>query len=243
MKIILYFIFLALLPSCTAFNPRVYPYAVHSESANCDDQPERTDYAGHSEKDKIVVNSNSGFSPIAVVGNSALFSNGINKTGAEDLVKSNLMHINTPMVAQLKDIEGLHLMVYGEKDLKTYATCDVLFKSNKMEFTTKGMSLLDAFYKAVSDGDVRLRITGHTDDKGGNKQNKIVSEKRAKAVGQYLIKKGFPEEKISMIGHGKKYPIASNSEEEGRRFNRRVEIYIYPASSQIFERINSLSVQ
>jgi OOP family OmpA-OmpF porin len=79
----------------------------------------------------------------------------------------------------------------------------------------------------------KVELEGHTDGKGTEQYNQKLSEKRAEAVKQYLIKAGAVDKaRISAKGYGKSKPIAPNKTEkgkdnpEGRAKNRRVEILI-----------------
>ena len=69
----------------------------------------------------------------------------------------------------------------------------------------------------------RIEISGHTDNLGNPKTNKALSEKRAQACRDYLIKKGIDGGRIEAHGFGDERPIAPNDSEEGRRQNRRIE--------------------
>lgn len=72
-----------------------------------------------------------------------------------------------------------------------------------------------------------LRISGHSDSQGSARYNQRLSERRAQAVADYLIRQGGVERsRISAVGYGKNRPIAGNATEEGRQQNRRVEIDI-----------------
>jgi OOP family OmpA-OmpF porin len=72
-----------------------------------------------------------------------------------------------------------------------------------------------------------LRVSGHTDSTGSDGHNQKLSEDRAQAVADYLMNKGaIAKSRISVVGYGKHRPVASNSTEEGRQQNRRVEIDI-----------------
>ncbi|MCS6905468.1 MAG: OmpA family protein [Bacteroidia bacterium] len=73
---------------------------------------------------------------------------------------------------------------------------------------------------------MRIRIIGHTDSIGSQAYNQKLSEERAKAVATYLIKKGISETRIEYLGLGESSPIATNSTEEGRQQNRRIEFEI-----------------
>lgn len=79
----------------------------------------------------------------------------------------------------------------------------------------------------------KVKLEGYTDGKGTEQYNQKLSERRAEAVRQYLIKEGAVDEAmISARGYGKSSPIAPNKTKdgkdnpEGRAENRRVEILI-----------------
>jgi len=72
-----------------------------------------------------------------------------------------------------------------------------------------------------------LRISGHTDAVGSESHNQTLSEHRAQAVAGYFIEQGkIDSSRIKVVGYGKRRPVASNTTEEGRQQNRRVEIDI-----------------
>jgi len=73
---------------------------------------------------------------------------------------------------------------------------------------------------------VRILIEGHTDNIGSDRSNLILSDKRAKAVKDYLVRKGVAPIRIATKGFGKSKPITTNATEFGRRLNRRTEIII-----------------
>ncbi|KRT72221.1 MAG: OmpA/MotB domain-containing protein [Deltaproteobacteria bacterium CSP1-8] len=75
----------------------------------------------------------------------------------------------------------------------------------------------------------KIAIEGHTDHIGSAKYNQALSERRAAAVKDYLLKQGMIDTHKDMIttkGYGKSKPIADNSTEKGRFENRRVEILV-----------------
>ncbi len=72
--------------------------------------------------------------------------------------------------------------------------------------------------------DMKIRIEGHTDNIGSMGYNIELSQKRARAVKNYLVGKGIQESRISTEGFGFKHPIAPNDTEAGRALNRRAEI-------------------
>jgi outer membrane protein OmpA-like peptidoglycan-associated protein len=74
--------------------------------------------------------------------------------------------------------------------------------------------------------DVKVMIEGHTDSIGLEAYNQGLSERRAKAVEEYLISKGVSADRIEIMGYGPSSPIAPNDTKEGRAMNRRVELKV-----------------
>ncbi len=72
--------------------------------------------------------------------------------------------------------------------------------------------------------EAHILIKGHTDNTGIESRNIQLSEQRAKAVAQYLIKQGIAANRITYKGYGASEPVADNKTEKGRMLNRRVEI-------------------
>src|SRR5207248_240578 len=73
-----------------------------------------------------------------------------------------------------------------------------------------------------------IEIAGHTDNVGGADFNRQLSQRRASAVAQYLMSKGVSEQRIITAAGGEDHPIASNSTDQGRAANRRVEVTLAP---------------
>jgi len=74
---------------------------------------------------------------------------------------------------------------------------------------------------------LRLEITGHTDDVGNQKYNQKLSERRAKAVADYLIESGIDPERIENRGYGETRPLVENRDDKSRAKNRRVEFILH----------------
>lgn len=101
------------------------------------------------------------------------------------------------------------------------------FESGKATVLTDSFSLLAQVVDAiVSDGFKRIRIEGHTDNRGNPKSNLRLSEQRARAVAQYLERSGIEHERLETVGLGDSRPIAPNLTAHGRELNRRVELVI-----------------
>lgn len=73
---------------------------------------------------------------------------------------------------------------------------------------------------------MKIRIEGHTDNIGKAEDLLRLSEERAQAIRTFLQEKGIAPQRIEVLGHGPKFPINDNSNDELRKLNRRVEIII-----------------
>jgi outer membrane protein OmpA-like peptidoglycan-associated protein len=76
--------------------------------------------------------------------------------------------------------------------------------------------------------DTYITVEGHTDSTGSAEYNQRLSELRANAVRDLLVKDGVPVNRIDTKGYGASDPVASNSTPEGRQANRRVQLEIRP---------------
>ncbi|MFH0274936.1 OmpA family protein [Vibrio jasicida] len=71
----------------------------------------------------------------------------------------------------------------------------------------------------------KITIKGFTDNSGSDAYNRLLSERRAQAVANYLSKNGVSAERMNVMGMGEKEPIADNATAIGRAQNRRVEVH------------------
>jgi outer membrane protein OmpA-like peptidoglycan-associated protein len=79
-------------------------------------------------------------------------------------------------------------------------------------------------------GKTTLTVVGHTDNVGSNSYNQQLSERRAHSVARYLEAKRVDPMRLAIAGKGESQPIASNTSDDGRQANRRVEIYVEPVT-------------
>jgi outer membrane protein OmpA-like peptidoglycan-associated protein len=106
------------------------------------------------------------------------------------------------------------------------------FEFDKAELRPEDRELLSRIAGILlTSQDYTLSVNGHTDDVGSDAYNRGLSERRAQAVRDYLVKAGLPAEIVSVTGHGKSLPLVKGTSEEARAKNRRVELGI--ASSRI----------
>ncbi|MBI1223197.1 MAG: OmpA family protein [Bacteroidetes bacterium] len=90
---------------------------------------------------------------------------------------------------------------------------------------------LDSLATVLLPMEVLIEITGHTDSLGEAAYNDSLSLHRAQSVKEYLIQKGIAAKRITAIGMGSRLPISSNSNENGRQMNRRVEFILREVSA------------
>ena len=104
---------------------------------------------------------------------------------------------------------------------------NLFFATNKTTILPESEPSLQDLYDLLQENpEIRIRITGHTDNVGSDKANKKLSEGRANSVRDNLIKRGIDAGRIEAEGKGESQPITTNDTEEGRAQNRRVEFMI-----------------
>ena len=103
---------------------------------------------------------------------------------------------------------------------------DLNFASNSAELNAEARTILNAVAAGIKGNPAvkQVTVTGHSDSQGAAAYNKDLSERRAKAVADYLREQGLSELEITSAGMGEESPIATNATPEGRAENRRVEI-------------------
>jgi outer membrane protein OmpA-like peptidoglycan-associated protein len=103
----------------------------------------------------------------------------------------------------------------------------VNFETGKSNILPNSTRILEATVKGLQKFDtVKVEISGHTDNVGGLEYNDKLSQDRADAVRNYLIRKGIAENRITAVGYGYSRPRADNKTPDGRAKNRRIEISI-----------------
>ena len=103
----------------------------------------------------------------------------------------------------------------------------VYFATNKSKILEKSFPVLDEVAKIIQLKEkIRVRVEGHTDDRGRDKKNMKLSQARADSVVAYLVEKGVAEDRLISEGKGENEPIADNDTAEGQARNRRVEFHI-----------------
>jgi outer membrane protein OmpA-like peptidoglycan-associated protein/6-phosphogluconolactonase (cycloisomerase 2 family) len=107
---------------------------------------------------------------------------------------------------------------------KRFILNNILFDFNKSTLRPSSFVELQKVVNILKNNPkFNIEISGHTDNIGNKSYNLSLSKDRADAVASYLISKGIDKNRIKTVGEGSTNPIATNSSEEGRQQNRRVE--------------------
>jgi outer membrane protein OmpA-like peptidoglycan-associated protein len=105
----------------------------------------------------------------------------------------------------------------------------ILFDVDKKDIKpTARDSIAQAAEVLVKYPDTYITVEGHTDSTGTSEYNQKLSESRADAVRDMLMRDGVPASRLSSKGYGESAPIADNSTPDGRQLNRRVQLEIRP---------------
>ena len=115
-----------------------------------------------------------------------------------------------------------------QKDIdQLMAEGSIEFASGSSKISEKSFSLLKKLVVITQAcPTMKIKISGHTDNRGDANKNNILSLDRASAVLDYFHDEGIPVSRLKALGHGESSPIASNKTKEGRKRNRRIEFHI-----------------
>ncbi|WOH51363.1 OmpA family protein [Bradyrhizobium sp. sBnM-33] len=103
----------------------------------------------------------------------------------------------------------------------------IRFESGKADIVADSAGLLDRLIEtALRCPAANIEISGHTDADGDEAANQALSEKRAQAVADYLVKAGLPANRFSAVGYGSTQPIAGNETDQGKAQNRRIDFVV-----------------
>jgi|GEM_PF-2055843 len=103
------------------------------------------------------------------------------------------------------------------------------FDSGSSTISSESIPLLDKIIVLIQNcHDQRIKIAGHTDNRGNTEKNITLSLARAEAVVDYFKNKGISLDRLNAVGYGDSSPVDTNDTGEGRKHNRRIEFHITP---------------
>jgi outer membrane protein OmpA-like peptidoglycan-associated protein len=104
---------------------------------------------------------------------------------------------------------------------------NIFFDVNKSTLRPESNAELDRLVKLMKDvPNLKIEISGHTDNTGSAALNESLSQSRAEAVVAFLASKGIASNRMTAKGYGSSRPVASNNNEDGKQQNRRTEFEI-----------------
>ena len=150
-----------------------------------------------------------------------------------DKAKKEAEAVKSAQVQTITDANGLEA-------IKVTFDSGILFATNKADLNAESKASLTQFAQVLKENsDMDIAIFGHTDNTGTDAVNNPLSKNRAQSVSKFLKSQGVAASQIKTIdGQGSKNPVADNSTAEGRKQNRRVEVYMY-ASEQMIKEANA----
>ena len=132
-----------------------------------------------------------------------------------------------PYVPGVKENKGCPQIKRAVTTLLKKAMSGIQFETGKAVILKKSYPILDEVAKVFKENpSYIIEVQGHTDNVGNAEVNKNLSQKRAQAVRDYLIKAGVDSSRMTANGYGSDMPIDDNSTKAGRAKNRRVEFKI-----------------
>ena len=150
-----------------------------------------------------------------------------------DKAKKEAEAVKNAQVETITDANGLEAV-------KVTFDSGILFATNKADLNATSKASLTQFAEVLKENrDMDIAIIGHTDNTGSDAINNPLSKNRAQSVSKFLKSQGVASAQIKTIdGQGSTNPVADNSTAEGRKQNRRVEVYMY-ASEQMIKDANA----
>jgi len=124
------------------------------------------------------------------------------------------------------DFQGVDVY-YDENKISLMVSEQLSFEGGEFELRKEAKPILTQLIEPINRSPFDVSIEGHTDSLTNPKiDNMELSLQRALVVARFLIANGVKKEKLSVSGYGPQRPIASNTNQEGRMLNRRVEVNI-----------------
>lgn len=139
--------------------------------------------------------------------------------------------IGAYMEKQQKQLEeqmagtGVQVKPDGQGNIDLIMPGNITFAHDSTTINPSFYNTLDKIATTMNQyNQTTVTVMGHTDSVGNPTYNQGLSQRRAQSVAGYLVNRGVAHNRIQTLGYGQNQPIATNSTEQGRMQNRRVEI-------------------
>jgi NitT/TauT family transport system substrate-binding protein len=152
--------------------------------------------------------------------------------------------INYPAAVQTANLNGAMHAAEGQKDFSPISAAEgrtkdavatkrvsISFRSGEHQLDENSKYIIDKEFLPIAQAfsNARIRVEGNTDDVGNAQSNIALSQRRAQAVVDYLIRThGMPKNRFSVYGNGSDKPVGPNTSEDGRSKNRRTDFELLP---------------
>ena len=136
-------------------------------------------------------------------------------------------NVDLENVTEYAEITQNLILVPIEKEV-TIRLNNIFFDFDKASLKSESTPELNRLANLLKENkNMKIEISGHTDNIGTRKYNQALSERRAQSVYNFLVENGIDGSRLKTIGYGKDRPMVSNDDEiDGRELNRRVEFKI-----------------
>jgi type IX secretion system PorP/SprF family membrane protein len=137
----------------------------------------------------------------------------------------NFQNLKKEMDKMNGDIDEIRKMITTGGG--NYSMNRIYFKSDRSELLPGSITELNELEEVLTKyPNMNIKVMGYADITGGEDYNQRLSERRAKAVYDYLVSKGIRKDRLEYEGYGKKLPVADDNIPAGRQLNRRVQIKV-----------------
>jgi outer membrane protein OmpA-like peptidoglycan-associated protein len=114
-----------------------------------------------------------------------------------------------------------------QRDGKVVISGGILFETDSAKLTPSAVDIVTKLANVMTQNpNLKVAVVGHTDSTGDFNYNIKLSERRANAIVQQLVKDGVASNRLAGVGVGPLSPVATNDTAEGRAQNRRVELVL-----------------
>lgn len=151
--------------------------------------------------------------------------------GVRSIKTATYTNLNTPVIdfnANANDLDENGLYIPSQDHpLEQINLANIRFHYAQASLTAESFGVLNKLVHEIKQyPDIKIEISGHTDNSGTALGNLAMSQARAQAVVNYLINNGINSKQLVAIGYGATRPIATNTTRSGRTTNQRIALTV-----------------